>query len=372
MVDDDDRDDVFVDAVALPPELAAVVDRQRTATTSVVRHRDPLKPPGRLRRWGSHIVVGDEPRIVHVSNASTTPVTVPGLDRVCSAAGDTIRYAVGEQRGELVVVRECGGSWERLPPLPDGNTGLGGRIETHARGEGLAVIWRRAGQACCHWWTAHGWITPRQFAKQMLISADRLWLGSGHGEFGGSIKRMAATGTEFDLEIRMHLPVVSLAWTAGNSVVVGVALAHMNSKSMYIGVVEPNGRMTPRFASDDSAAYIALETRAGRPTAFPSVKPSDLEAIRRELRPAWQRPQDTLVAVDADEHGRVYFLTDANGLFRIDGDTLTALTPTWTRPQRFEDATLVVTEDAAVISSSQGLLLCRFGGAKAMSIVIPQ
>lgn len=370
MVDDDD---VFVDAVTLPPELAAMVERQRATPASAEPHVYQITRPGRLRRWGPHIVVGDEPRIVHVSDASTTPVTVPGLDRVCCVAGDTIQYAVGEQRRRLVVVRERGGGWEPLPSMPDGDAALGSQIEMYASGEALAVHLCRDGRGQLHWWTGQRWITTERGGTHVLVSSEWLWLGYGHGEWGGGVEGLSATGSSFDIHLHTELPVVSLAWTAEKSVLVAASLAHMSSKSMYVGVLGPNGTMTPRFVSDLDGAWMAQSRLLGRNVGLEPGLRRDAEALLRDFRPAWKRDQDTLVAVDVDEHGRVYLLTSASGLFYLDGETLTPLTPYWSRKWQLSEATLQVAGDTAVLSSIPfGLHACTFGTSGRSRSVIPR
>jgi hypothetical protein len=394
MVDDDD--DVFVDAVTLPPELAAMVEQQRATPALAKPQVYQMTPPGRLRRWGSHIVVGDESRIVHLSDASTTPVTVPGLDRVCCVAGDTIQYAVGEQRRRLVVVRERGGGWEPLPSLPNGDAAdaaLGSQIEMYASGEALAVHLRRDGRGQFHWWTGQRWITREGSRTHVLVSSERLWLGYGSGEWGGGIEGLSATGSSFDIHLHTQLPVVSLAWTAEKSVLVAASLAHMSSKSMYVGVLGPNGTMTPRFVSDRCGAWMALSGLLGRPVGLVSGLPRDAESLLRDFRPDWpqsgllrdaesllrdfrpdwKRDQDTLVAVDVDEHGRIYLLTSASGLFCLDGETLTPLTPYWPRKGELSEATLQVAGDTAVISAIPiGLHVCTFGTSGRSRSAIPR
>lgn len=369
----DDDDNVFVDAVTLTPELVAAVARRRDASAPATI-APPADPPGGLTRWGADITVRRGPCVVDLSSMTTKPVTVPGLDKVRSVAGDAIRYAIGLRRDQIALLRERGETWEPLSLPPGAHTALGEQIKLYAGGESLAVTWHRAGQWQTDWWNGERWIITGRVAPHVVVSLDRIWLGYGNGEWGGFVESMSSTGATFDRMIRTMLPVQALVASPGGAVLVGASLAHLGARDMYVGMLAPDGTQKSVFVAGLGAAYMAL-VAARNGESGSELEPELLRTAftyERTVRPVWDLPPDTLEDLDVDAQGRLYLLTSRNGVIRVDGETLTRLTPPWPHRMRLDGAELRVQHEVAVVSGDHvGLFLCRLGTNEPCYPVLP-
>lgn len=152
-----------------------------------------------LARWGGKVVAkSTPPRALDLVNATSTAITVPGLEVVQSVAGDTVRFAGGLQQGALTVLRERGEKWEALP-LPTAVLDARGErgLSLFAGGESVGPV-------------------GRQPVQGILLTGGGVVVGTGLAHLGGLTAHVARLSPDGAWETLVHVdayePKKSVAW----------------------------------------------------------------------------------------------------------------------------------------------------------------
>lgn len=314
---------------------------------------------GGLVRWGGQLVArSSPPRLLNLADATSAPITVPGLEVVQSVAGDTVRFAGGLTKGAFTVLRDRGAKWEALP-LPQKMLGAPGErgLSIFASGQSVAVVWFAYDKSTkppryangLEWWNGKSWVSAalkgkdnQGLPKHVLVSDARLLVGYSRGEWGGSLWSVAPTGEVTAVGSKDGLPVQGLVRVEGG-VLVGTGLAHLGGLNAHVGLLSPDGTWTTM-------------------TRVNAYEPK--ESV------AWDLAPDSLEGLDVDAQGRPLFFTGANGVVRLEQGRLTRLTPGW--PEHIYGEGLLLEGELAVIGTFDGgVLVWKLGTPEVRRILIP-
>jgi hypothetical protein len=315
---------------------------------------------GGLVRWGGKPVArSSPPRLLNLTDATSEPIIVPGLDVVQSVAGDSVRFAGGLVKGALTVLRERGSKWEPVP-LPQKVLDAPGErgLSIFASGESLVVVWYGFDKSTkptryangLEWWNGKSWVSPALQGKDgqgppmhVLVSPARLLVGYSRGEWGGSLWSVAPSGEVSEVGPKDGLPVQSLVVTE-RGVLVGTGLAHLGGLEAHVGLLATDGSWTT----------------LARVSAYDEKKTV-----------SWDLPPDSLEGLDVDSQGRVHLFTGAHGVVRLEKGKLTQLTQGG--PEHLYGEGLLLEGELAVMGTFDGgVLVCKLGTSEVRRIPIPR
>lgn len=319
-----------------------------------------------VRAWdGGLIALGDardgaggsyrlEP-IDRPERTRAVPLVVPGTKRVVDVAmeGDTAAALVVTGDG-LALAFHRGASWS-IEPVPEPARAPAEVFFAAAPG---AVVLLCPGRL--HVLGAGGWksvpvgplpetgrLASPSASRHVLLTADRLFLGFGAGEWGGALASLdLATGVwktypEFDDPVR------DLGAGPDGTPWVAVGLSHLG------GVKGTLSRL-------DGSRWKAVARIHG----FSMFRETTTRA-----RLAWDLPLASFDALAFDASDRLHLLSGELGVARRDGARWTRLTPAW--PEHVYVSGLAVRGDLLVIATfDAGVLLWDAGTGRARRVAL--
>lgn len=311
-----------------------------------------------LVRWGGKVVAkSTPPRVLDLVNATSTAITVPGLEVVQSVAGDAVRFAGGLQQGALTVLRERGEKWEALP-LPTAVLDARGErgVSLFAGGESVVVVWFAFDKSVkppkyahgVEWWSGGKWSSVvlenegQGLPKHVLVSEGRLLVGYSRGEWGGSLWSVSPSGVTSRVDPVGRQPVQGIVPTGGG-VVVGTGLAHLGGLTAHVARLSPDG---------------AWETLV------------HVDAYEPKKSIAWELPPDSLEGLDVDGQGRLHLLTGSHGVLVLENGKLKSVTPGWPAEHLYGEGLIIEGPLAVIGTFDGGVLLWKLGTSDVRRILI--